>query len=195
MIFLKRLFCLIGKSGAGKDTVFGELLKRTSLRPVVTYTTRPMRQGEVNGREYYFVTDETMEKLSSENKIIEKRTYHTVHGDWNYFTCDIDFSISEHYAMIGTPEVVNKLLDYYDNETVVVIYLDLDNKERLLRCISRESEQTKPNYSEVCRRYLSDEEDFCESIIDSCKNLHRVDSSGTNDENVSQCIKIINSYR
>ena len=101
MIFLKRLFCLIGKSGAGKDTVFGELLKRTSLRPVVTYTTRPMRQGEVNGREYYFVTDETMEKLSSENKIIEKRTYHTVHGDWSYFTCDIDFSISEHYAMIG----------------------------------------------------------------------------------------------
>lgn len=192
---MKRLFCLIGKSGAGKDTVFGELLKRTSLIPVVTYTTRPMRSGETDGKEYHFVTDEVLKKLESDNKIIEKRTYHTVHGDWNYFTCDIDFSLGEYHVMIGTPEVVKKLVKYYDDDMVVIIYLELDDKKRLERCINRESEQKEPNYSEVCRRYLADEEDFSESEISSYKNLFRINSERSNEENVAECVKIIKSFK
>ncbi len=192
---MKRLFCLIGKSGAGKDTVFGELLKRTSLIPVVTYTTRPMRSGETDGKEYHFVTDDVLKKLEIENKIIEKRTYHTVHGDWNYFTCDIDFSLGEHHVMIGTPEVVKNLVKYYDDDMVVIIYLELDDRKRLERCINRESEQKKPNYSEVCRRYLADEEDFSESEISSYKNLFRINSERSNEENVAECVKIIKSFK
>ena len=51
-----RLFCLMGKSASGKDTIYEELLRDRglSLRPLVPYTTRPMRDGEENGREYFF---------------------------------------------------------------------------------------------------------------------------------------------
>ena len=47
-----------------------------------------MREGEKDGVEYYFVTDEILEKYREEGKIIELRTYQTVYGDWKYATID-----------------------------------------------------------------------------------------------------------
>ena len=191
------IFCLIGKSGAGKDTVFNELIKKNipGLKPVVTYTTRPKRVNETEGKEYHFVDENTLHKLEAEGKVIERRTYHTVNGDWNYFTCSIDLSQSCDYIMIGTPDVVDKLYDYYDDDTVIIIYLELDEKERLLRCINREEMQSAPNYSEVCRRFLADEEDFYKGRFEKYKRLYRVDSSNSNCVNVSRCEEIINKCK
>jgi len=191
------IFCLIGKSGAGKDTVFNELMKKNipGLKPVVTYTTRPKRVNETEGKEYHFVDEKVLHKLEVEGKVIERRTYHTADGDWNYFTCSIDLSQSCDYIMIGTPDVVDKLYDYYDDERIIIIYLELDEKERLLRCISREGIQSAPNYSEVCRRYLADEEDFYNGRVEAYKKLYRIDSSKQNFVNVKRCEEIINSCK
>ena len=191
------IFCLIGKSGAGKDTVFNELMKKNipGLKPVVTYTTRPKRVNETEGKEYHFVDEKVLNKLEAEGKIIERRTYHTVNGDWNYFTCRIDLSQNCDYIMIGTPDVIDKLYDYYDEERIIIIYLELDEKERLLRCINREGMQSAPNYSEVCRRYLADEEDFYNGRVEQYKRLYRVDSSDINSVNVGKCEEIINSCK
>lgn len=190
-----RIFCIIGKSGSGKDTVLSGILNKNvlGLENVVTYTTRPRRINETEGKEYFFTDNDTLFKLEKEGKIIEKRCYHTVHGDWNYFTCDIDISGEVDHIMIGTPDVVDKLYERYDRDSVYVIMLELDNRERLLRCINRESGQKSPNYSEVCRRYLADESDFDEERMNKYKNLYRVDSLHSQDENVDECLKIINS--
>ena len=51
-----RIFYLMGKSAAGKDTVYRKLSERfPMLRPLIPYTTRPQRAGEAEGREYHFV--------------------------------------------------------------------------------------------------------------------------------------------
>ena len=187
-----KLYCLIGKSGSGKDTAFGNVMNRKipSLFPVVTYTTRPRRTNETEGVEYHFVDNEKLAELESEGKVIEKRTYHTVHGDWTYFTCETDIS-GGNYIMIGTPDVVDRLYEKYGRDEVAVIYLELDDGIRLKRCISRESEQKNPNYSEVCRRYLADEADSYEGRVEKYTCLHRIDSSLLPDEIADQIERIV----
>ena len=81
---------MMGKSSSGKDTIYGRLINDSELplETIVGYTTRPMREGEENGREYYFTDEEGLEYLEKSGKVIEKRGYNTVHGMWYYFTVD-----------------------------------------------------------------------------------------------------------
>ena len=82
------IFYLMGKSSSGKDTIFRRLMEDEdlSLETIVSYTTRPIREGEVEGVEYHFVKDYEMEEMEKKGLVIEKRTYDTVCGLWNYFT-------------------------------------------------------------------------------------------------------------
>ena len=45
------------------------------------------------------------------------------------------------------------------------IYIEVDDGVRLIRAVKREMEQENPHYEELCRRFLADEEDFCEENI------------------------------
>ena len=83
-----KIYCIIGKSGTGKDTVLAELLKNSklSITKIVPYTTRPQREGEVEGVNYHYVSKFELNQMEAEGKVIEKRSYNTVHGEWIYFT-------------------------------------------------------------------------------------------------------------
>ena len=68
-----RIFYLMGKSASGKDTIYKKLRELCpELRSVVLYTTRPMRDGETDGVEYYFITSEELERFQKNGKIIER---------------------------------------------------------------------------------------------------------------------------
>lgn len=192
-----KIYILTGKSGSGKDTSFSSLMKRRipALEPVVTYTTRPKRVNETDGVEYHFTDSEKLAELEAAGKVIEKRTYHTVHGDWSYFTCEIDLSRNTDYIMIGTPDVADRLYERYSSEDITVFYLSLDDGERLRRCIARESEQKNPDYSEVCRRFLADEADFNPERMKSYTGMKTVDSSQDPDIVVSEIEHLINLER
>ena len=74
-----KIYYMMGKSSSGKDTIYKDIRKDLQeLKTLTLYTTRPMREGEKDGVEYYFVTDEILEKYREEGKIIELRTYQTV---------------------------------------------------------------------------------------------------------------------
>ena len=71
-----KIFYMMGKSSSGKDTVYKEIRKELpELKTLTLYTTRPMREGEKDGVEYYFVSNEILEQYGEEGKIIELRTY------------------------------------------------------------------------------------------------------------------------
>lgn len=164
-----RIYVLMGKSATGKDTVFKRLvgMKELALHTVVGYTTRPIRSGETNGREYFFVGKEKWESLCKENKVIESRTYHTVRGDWHYFTADdgqIDVN-GQDYLFISTLSGYEQLCKHYGEEVVLPLYIEVEDDQRLWRSICRERRQAKPNYDEVCRRFLADQKDFSEEEI------------------------------
>lgn len=164
-----KIFYIMGKSSSGKDTVYKELLenKELNLKRIILYTTRPIRDGEVPGREYHFVDEAGFEKLLEDGKIIEYRIYQTVHGAWHYFTAD-DGQIEigdRNYLGIGTLESYRKLRKYYGEDKICPIYIEVEDGERLLRAISREQMQKEPKYAEMCRRFLADTEDFSEENI------------------------------
>lgn len=138
-----------------------------SLRRIVSYTTRPIRTGEEEGREYHFTDKETLDRLAGEDKVIEMRTYHTMRGDWHYFTVDdgqVDLDQYD-YAVIGTLESYLMVRNFYGKEHVLPIYIEVDDGIRLMRAVKREMKQNPPHYTEVCRRFLADDEDFSEEHL------------------------------
>lgn len=168
-VVMGKIYVLMGKSATGKDTVFKRLIgmKELALRTVVGYTTRPIRRGEADGKEYFFVSVEKWQELQKENKVIESRTYHTVVGDWHYFTVD-DGQINlegQDYLFISTLSGYEQLKKFYGEDVVLPLYVEVEDDQRLWRSICRERRQAKPNYDEVCRRFLADQQDFSEEEI------------------------------
>lgn len=164
-----RIYCIMGKSSSGKDTIYKKLVEdpKLSLKRIVPYTTRPMRVGERDGIEYYFCSEETLQELSAAGKVIELRAYDTVHGVWKYFTAD-DHQIADgtkDYLTIGTLEAYEKLRRYFGSSRVVPIYIEVEDGLRLQRALDRERSQAKPGYEEMCRRFLADASDFSEAKL------------------------------
>lgn len=164
-----KIFFVMGKSSSGKDTIYKELLKdeKLKLKTIVPYTTRPMREGETDGKEYFFVSEDTMKQMDAEGNIIELRSYDTIYGIWNYFTANdgqVDLD-SNSYIMIGTLESYSKIKAFYGEDNVFPIYINVNNGERLRRAMAREEKEKVPKYDEMCRRFLADEKDFSDEKI------------------------------
>ena len=165
-----RIYYLLGKSATGKDTLYKEILKRRlKLRTVTMYTTRPIREGETDGVEYFFTGREELERQLASGKVIESRTYQTIAGPWTYYTVDdgqFNAADDESCLMIGTLESYEKMCTYFEAGKMVPVYIEVPDGIRLLRAVKREENQKKPNYREVCRRYLADEKDFSEENLE-----------------------------
>ena len=159
---MSRLLCLLGKSGVGKSTLFNKIICNYDLgvEPIITYTTRPKRDNEIDGMDYNFVSQTTMNRMEAEGRIVEKRKYTTAHGAWYYFTENFDLGFNRIFITITTPEGVKNLAEKIDKSTIIIIYLEADNTVRMERLLQRESGQRQPSYDELNRRFLADDKDF-----------------------------------
>lgn len=183
-----KIFCLMGKSNSGKDTIFKELIKNISLglNGIVTYTTRPIRSNETNGIEYHFITETQLEEYRKNGKVIEERVYETVKGTWYYITMNdgqIDLS-KNNYLLITTLKAYKEISEFYGKDNVVPFYIDLDDGIRLERALKREKEQDNPHYDELCRRFLADNIDFSLENL----NLYNIKKYYKN-ENLKDCVE------
>lgn len=188
-----KIYCICGKSSTGKDTIYKRILSDESLglKNIVTCTTRPIREGEVDGREYRFITDEKAIELENAGKVIEVRAYNTIYGIWKYMTVDDgDINLDkENYLIIGTLESYVKCKSYFGEANIVPIYIEVDDGVRLERALSRERTQDKPKYEEMCRRFLADAKDF------SKENLEEAGISKIFiNDNLEDCVKEITNY-
>lgn len=133
------------------------------------YTTRPIRAGEQEGVEYYFIDDARLKKLEQSGRVIEVRTYQTVFGPWSYATVDDGngrsgtgkFILVNRYAGF----LSKNCREYYGKEALVPLYVMVDDGVRLERAIARERQQKVPKYAELCRRFLADEADFAAGTL------------------------------
>ena len=186
-----KIFYLMGKSASGKDTLYKRLLEVCpKLKTIILYTTRPMRDGETDGVEYYFTTPEVLQRFSKEGKMIELRTYEAVSGPWSYATVDdgqVDLE-NEDYLAIGTLISYENMRNYYGEDHVIPLYIAVDDGVRLERALRRERQQKKPNYAELCRRFLADEADF------SRENLQRLGiEKAYENEDFEECVLQLNN--
>ncbi|MCQ2520587.1 MAG: guanylate kinase [Lachnospiraceae bacterium] len=188
-----KIVYIMGKSSTGKDTIFKALLSDSDyeFNTIVSYTTRPIREGERNGVEYNFVKEADFAALSNAGKVVEDRAYDTCHGLWRYFTVaddSIDLK-NKSYITIGTLESYKKVRDYYGKDNVIPVLIELDDGIRLTRALNREKKQDVPKYEEMCRRFLADSKDFDEELIKKAKIKKRFKN-----EDLNLCIGEIKKY-
>ena len=164
-----KIFCLMGKSSSGKDTIYKKLMedKDLCLRKLVPYTTRPIRAGECEGVEYHFVTEQELQRLQTAGRVVELRAYETIQGIWKYFTvCEDNMALERNsYAVIGTLEAWHAMCGYFGREIMRPVYVEVEDGLRLERALARERSQSTPDYKEMCRRFLADSEDFSEENL------------------------------
>lgn len=145
------MIVLIGASGSGKTSVAKELEKRGYSR-VVTYTTRPMRDGEKDGVDYHFLSDDDFDTIKG--LFIEQSTYR----GWKY-GCDITIEDIDNKSSVAilTPCGMRKFKKLYPNaliwanRRIFVVYLDVDRSSRLVKILQRGDD-----VDEAYRRNLSD---------------------------------------
>lgn len=186
---MAKIFFVMGKSASGKDTIYKMLAEdiQLNLSKIVLYTTRPMREGEIEGETYFFTNEDQLSEYEKCGQVIELRSYNTVYGVWKYFTLH-DHQINENgnYIVIGTLESYEKYLNYFGKDFIYPIYIEVEDGTRLIRAIERERQERTPKYAEVCRRFLADTEDFAEDRILSLDITKRYENL-----NLEDCYKKI----
>ena len=188
-----KIFYILGKSSTGKDTIYKRMLQDDSLNlnDIILYTTRPIRDGEIDGKSYHFVDEEGYEKIKATGKIIEERSYDTMHGLWRYFTVEdegIDLD-NKDYLVIGVLNSFIALREYFGENKVVPIYIEVDDGLRLQRALNREKHPENRRFKEMCRRFLADSEDFAEEKIQAAgitKRFANID--------LHKCVREVKEY-
>lgn len=149
-----KIIALFGESGSGKDYIQKHLCTKYTdeCSPIVSYTTRPIRDNEVNGVDYHFTDISNFTSMILNGDMIEATEF----NNWFYGTPIA--SLKEDKINVGVFNIygIESLLN--DRRcSVLPVYVKCSDKTRLMRALNREA---APDCSEVCRRFLADKKDF-----------------------------------
>ena len=163
---MEKIFCVLGKSSAGKDTLVSIVSEELQMPVATSFTTRPKRDGEIEGREYHFITEEEFMQKEQEGGVAECTVYNVADNQtWYYGLTREELEKGRYALVIVNPDGLEQLTDLYGDK-VVSILVECDGIERLERSIKRDK---TANPRELCRRFLADEEMFlnieCDYIV------------------------------
>lgn len=145
---------LLGEAGVGKNKMLEILLEKAPwLSGIVSCTTRPPREGEIHGIDYYFYSPERFSDMVLHDEMLEC----VVFNDWFYGT-SFESVRSGDVINVGifNPAGIEMLLER-DDCNITVFWIKASDKIRLLRQLNREE---NPDVREVVRRFMADYEDF-----------------------------------
>lgn len=151
---MKIIVALMGKAGAGKDTLLNKICtEHPEYHKIISCTTRPMRDNEKEGKDYHFLSvSQFIEKVMN-GDMLEATEF----NGWHYGT--IKSSLIDGINIgVFNPEGYDCLTQIPMKDVKIIgIYIRCNDKERLIRQLNREFE---PNVKEIIRRYQTDEDDF-----------------------------------
>lgn len=158
-----KLIALVGKAGSGKDTILKEIEKLNNpiVHSIVSYTTRPGREGEVEGKDYYFVTENEFKQMIDNHQMLEYVQF----NNWWYGTGINCLKKNKLNIGIFNPSGI-KALSVFPEIDLKIYGIAASDKQRLLRQLNREE---SPNVPEIIRRYAADEQDFSNLKFDNIK--------------------------
>lgn len=171
-----KILAIMGKAGSGKDTIVRKIIKKNLIPnavPIVSCTTRPPRDYEVDGKDYHFITFEQFEEDILNHQMLEAQIF----NNWGYGTRIQDLRPDKINIGVYTP---SGIYDLSEDKSIdlCVVYIIVDDKTRLLRQLNREE---KPDVQEIVRRFGADEGDFdietcIKPIIQNCNYFFTVDN-------------------
>lgn len=159
---MAKIIVILGKSASGKNKVYSRLLDEFKVKPIVTFTTRPPRAGEIYGIDYFFIDNKEMFNGIQNGDIFEYRVYNTSSGVWCYGTNrkSIDMESNNIYVSILDVEGLKAYIKEFGAENVYSYYIEADDTIRLIRMLDREVNFNDTKKCELIRRYYVDEENF-----------------------------------
>ena len=166
------IYVFMGKSSVGKDHIVKEILKNNiNLQIAVSHTTRPIRKNEENGVEYHFISQENFLKKQQNEYFIETRKYDTydVKGNkdtWYYGLSYNAIQGNKDYIVILDLQGLQELITAIGENDIEVIYVMADKQIRYQRALNREGKMTKDQIKEVERRFIADDKDFPNKILE-----------------------------
>lgn len=179
-----QIIAIMGKSGSGKDTLCKALLEQPEFSnavPIISCTTRPIRDYEKDGVDYHYLTVEEFQNRVLNEDMIEA----TVFNNWCYGTAFSNLDKNKINIGVFNPEGVEQLKDH-PNIKLTLLYVEADDKVRLLRSLNRED---NPDCHEIVRRFTTDEEDFCDEEIEFLNpDLHIINNGKASIEQLAQTI-------
>lgn len=173
-----KVIALMGRSGVGKDSVLKEILKiRNDFNRIVSYTTRPKRENEIEGKDYLFISPNRFTQEIYQGNLVECTEF----NDWFYGTPYSSLKEDKINIGIFSPDAVDQLCaDKNINLEIVLIVCSA--KTMLLRQLNREE---NPDVDEIIRRYKADNRDF-DHIEQDFENISIVSNDG---RTVKNCAK------
>ena len=156
---MSKFILLLGKGGTGKDTIKARVQEAMpELKSLPMWTSRTKRACEEQDVQYHFVTYEEMNQANKDGKLLEYREYKTVKGIRAYGT---EYPKDDAtYILTVAIEQYNNLRTKIPAKDIITIYLYVDDYTRIQRALSREKECEYPNYTEVCRRFVADNNEY-----------------------------------
>lgn len=153
----KKLVCIVGETASGKDTVARFLRKAFGLKDVCSHTTRPPREGEINGREHWFDTQEEFDSIRKNNKIcaytkIEKSSS----GSKGYEYCATLEDVQNADLYIIDPSGIDYLETHFPEIPLLIIYIEASKEIRKARALSRDFTQEQAFEA----RYANEHDEF-----------------------------------
>jgi len=148
-----KVIALIGESGTGKDSILNKLIHEIpEAHRVVSHTSRPVREGETDGKDYHFVSASNFVGKISRNEMIESTRF----NNWYYGISIKSLEKDKINLCVLNPTGIRNLLNRDDIE-LKVYRIQASDKTRLIRQLTREE---NPNVEEIIRRYKTDKIDF-----------------------------------
>ena len=138
------MIVLVGESASGKSSIEKYLVNNYGYNKIVSYTTRPPRDREVDGADYHFISVEQFHKLKEEKFFAETAIY----NDWHYGTAKKDYTNNK--IAVLTPHGLRQI-SKIDGINVTSFYINVPRRDRLIKILQRGD-----NIEEAYRRSLSD---------------------------------------
>jgi guanylate kinase len=162
-----KLFVVTGPSGAGKGTLIQRLLERRSdLELAVSATTRARREGEGEGREYYFLSEEEFLERAERDEFLEHVVY--VSGRYGTLRSEIERIFNEGRSCVLELETkgARTVRDAVPGAVTIFITVpSFDELERRLRARATETSGVIEERLEVARGQLEEAGDFDYVIV------------------------------
>lgn len=184
---MNEILVLIGKSGCGKDTLATYLLDN-GYSKIVSYTNRPVREGEIHGKDYMFCSKEEAISYVDNKVFFQHRMYKTLlNGEediWYYGTRREDILDDKKYVVIVDNGGAESYLEEF-SDRVKIIYVKVPDE------IREERAKLRGSFCQIewDRRLLDDNIKF--EYITEQLNCKVIDNSGSLEDSLKQIKEIL----
>ena len=171
------MICILGKTASGKNTIIDRLVKSHGYKRVITYTTRPMRDNEIQDVDYHFISNEEFLEKVDKDEFAEWKSYNSVFGQWFYGVTKKDIDNDPEKLLIITPagykDIIEsmgyrpKSLYIYANNATIKSRLRLrgDNEEECKRRINSDNKDFKDILLLADKIVYNNEDDDIEQVV------------------------------